>query len=235
LSLPSRGPEEGSQYRPPPLSPVMIAGLAMRPLPLAGLQPLLALSARLIERRHHEVIERLSAYGETRFIIAPTELPFRLLLVLNSGGLELTAFDKTVGDGEEDHHVAARIEGPLLSLIRLLEGKEDGDALFFSRELTVIGNMEAVVALKNAVDGAEIDLVEDILKSLGPLAGVARRVADGVWRLGRRASADLEAVGSAIREPLLRRIDAQNAVIRNLERRLSELDNPSTRRKGPLK
>jgi len=210
----------------------MIAGLAMRPLPLAGLQPLLAISARMIERRHTDVIERLSTYGDTRFIIDPTDLPFRLLLALDSGGLGLTAIAKTVGDGEEDLPVAARIEGPFLSLVRLLEGKEDGDALFFSRELTVIGDMESVVALRNAVDGAEIDLVEDVLKSLGPFAGVARRVADQVWQLGRRASADIEAVGSAIREPLQRRIDAQNAVIRNLERRLSELDNPSTRRKG---
>jgi len=158
----------------------MIAGLAMRPLPLAGLQPLLAISARMIEHRHPEVIERLSTYGDTRFIIDPTDLPFRLLLALVSGGLGLTAIDKAVGDGEEDLPVAARIEGPFLSLIRLLEGKEDGDALFFSRELTVIGDMESVVALRNAVDGAEIDLAEDVLESLGPFAGVARRVADHV-------------------------------------------------------
>jgi len=213
----------------------MIAGLAMRPLPLAGLQPLLILSARLIERRHPDVIERLSAYGETRFIIDPTDLSFRLLLSVGSTGLRLTAIAEMTDGDKEESEPAAQIQGPLLSLIRLLEGKEDGDALFFSRELTVIGDMEAVVALRNAVDGAEIDLVEDVLKSLGPFAGLARRVAGGVWQLGRRANADLEAVGSAIREPLLRRIDAQNAVIRNLERRLSELDNPSIRRKGPLK
>jgi len=213
----------------------MIAGLAIRPLPLAGLQPLLAISARLIERRHPDVIERLSAYGEIRFIIDPTDLPFRLLLSVGPTGLALTAIDEMSDRYDEASEPAARIQGPLVSLIRLLEGKEDGDALFFSRELTVVGDMESVVALRNAVDGAEIDLVEDVLKSLGPFAGLARRVADGVWQLGRQASADLEAVSSAIREPLLRRIDAQNTVIRNLEKRLSELDARSTRRKGSVR
>jgi len=41
-------------------------------------------------------------------------------------------------------------------MIELLEGRADGDALFFSRTLTVEGDMEAVVALRNAIDGSEI-------------------------------------------------------------------------------
>jgi predicted lipid carrier protein YhbT len=39
--------------------------------------------------------------------------------------------------------------------MQLLEGKLDGDALFFSRDLVVDGDTEAVVMLRNIIDGAE--------------------------------------------------------------------------------
>jgi len=63
-------------------------------------------------------------------------------------------------------------------LIDLLEGRLDGDALFFSRELTVEGDTEAVLLLRNAVDSDEVDLFEDLLSVLGPLAGPLRFAAD---------------------------------------------------------
>ena len=50
-----------------------------------------------------------------------------------------------------------RIAGPLLGLIGLIDGTYDGDALFFSRDLVVEGDVEAVLALRNAIDDAGID------------------------------------------------------------------------------
>ena len=70
----------------------------------------------------------------------------------------------------------ARIAGPIAALVGLVHGAYDGDALFFSRDLVVEGDVEAVLALRNALDDAEIDLVEEAAAALGPLASPAQQV-----------------------------------------------------------
>ena len=49
----------------------------------------------------------------------------------------------------------------------LIDGSYDGDALFFSRDLVVEGDIEAVIALRNAIDDAGVDLVADTAALLG--------------------------------------------------------------------
>lgn len=63
-----------------------------------------------------------------------------------------------------------------MSLIDLVEGRVDGDALFFSRKLHISGDTEAVVALRNIVDGAEIDLVSDFASAFGMFSGPAEQI-----------------------------------------------------------
>src|SRR5690606_22433020 len=74
----------------------------------------------------------------------------------------------------------ARIEGPLVLLLGLLEGRCDADALFFSRELAVTGDMEAMLALRNALDDSAIDLPRELGALTGPfsplIAGTARYI-----------------------------------------------------------
>ena len=106
----------------------------------------------------------------------------------------------------------ATIRGALVTLLRLLEGKVDGDALFFSRDLVVEGNTEAIVALRNAVDGDCIDLAKGLADALGAFARPARRLAS----LGALAVADMEMVRHALVSPLERRLDEQEALIRKL-------------------
>ncbi len=76
----------------------------------------------------------------------------------------------------------AVVEGPLFLLLALLEGRCDADALFFSRSLTVIGDMEAMLALRNALDGCEVDLPRDLGASAGPLSPLVSRTADAIRR-----------------------------------------------------
>jgi predicted lipid carrier protein YhbT len=42
-------------------------------------------------------------------------------------------------------------------LLGMIDGTYDGDALFFSRDLTIEGDTEAVLALRNALENAEFD------------------------------------------------------------------------------
>ena len=50
-----------------------------------------------------------------------------------------------------------------------MHGAFDGDALFFSRDLIIEGDTEAVLALRNAIDNEEIDLAAEVTALFGPL------------------------------------------------------------------
>jgi predicted lipid carrier protein YhbT len=149
----------------PALSPVLVAGMGLGVLPPALLQPLLDAMLMVMRRRHSAMFVSLEAMKDIHFRIGPTDLPFDFLLSLGPAPT-LKAVAKEV----EDTGVTASIHGSLLTLMQLLEGKLDGDALFFSRDLVVDGDTEAVVMLRNIIDGAGIDIAEDIIWAVGPLA-----------------------------------------------------------------
>ena len=199
----------------PPLSPVLLVGFAVRPLPPLLLQPFLSIAMEAMRRRHPSVFERLAELGDPVFLIDPVDLPFVFLLRSHAERPGLAA----LGDAAAVK-ATATIRGPLLRLIDLLEGRIDGDALFFSRDLVVEGETEAVVALRNAVDDAEIDVMADALSLLGPAAGPARLVARGAAALLARASEDLETLRAAIIAPATRRADVLDAELRDLEERV---------------
>ncbi|HWM82761.1 MAG TPA: SCP2 sterol-binding domain-containing protein [Pseudolabrys sp.] len=155
----------------PTLPPLL--SLAIQPLPLLPLQPLLALLVQRIKHNHPEIFERLGAHAGQRFGIDPSDLPFAFLLEPDRIRPRLAAVRSLPAD------IDVRIRGPLASLIGLVDGEIDGDALFFSRELVIEGDMEAALALRNAIDDAQIDMLGEVL---GPYrqwsAPVRRRLLD---------------------------------------------------------
>ncbi|NIR58454.1 MAG: sterol-binding protein, partial [Gammaproteobacteria bacterium] len=46
----------------------------------------------------------------------------------------------------------ATIAGPMSAFLGMMHGEIDGDALFFSRDISVDGDTSAVLALRNAID-----------------------------------------------------------------------------------
>lgn len=67
-----------------------------------------------------------------------------------------------------------RIRGSARNLWRLASRAEDPDTLFFNRELTLEGDTDAALYLKNLLDAAEFDLQAHLQGLLGPrLAGPA--------------------------------------------------------------
>lgn len=54
-----------------------------------------------------------------------------------------------------------------MTLAQLAQGGGDGDALFFSRDITIEGDTEAVLALRNALDDSNLDIIHDSLGALG--------------------------------------------------------------------
>lgn len=166
---------------PLPLIPPLVA-VAMRPLPLLPLQLALAGFLHRVLRRNPAMFDRLGAHAHARFGIRPTDLPFAFVVEASPPRLAV------VRDLPPD--LDARIAASLANLLALLEGKVDGDALMFSRELVIEGNIEAVLALRNAIDDAQLDLVAELASLLGPLGGPARRALetarDGLVRASRR-------------------------------------------------
>jgi predicted lipid carrier protein YhbT len=176
-----------------PLLPPAV-GLGLRPLPLAPLQLALSALVRSVARRHPGIFTRLGPYAEKRFLIEPTDLPFVVVLTPRPGDPGITV--ARAGDGLTGD---ARMAGPLAALVGMLHGEFDGDALFFSRDLTVDGDVEAVVALRNALDDAELDLIAEGAAILGPFANPAERI-------GRLVAAGAESVtGVSLSRPRSRR------------------------------
>ncbi|HEY9039438.1 MAG TPA: SCP2 sterol-binding domain-containing protein [Roseovarius sp.] len=145
-----------------PHFPVALA-LPMRLLPLAPLSISLTAYARSVARRHPGLFRRLGAYDHATFVLDPADLPFVICLDAN-GGQPRVAVRRGRGTGE------ARIAGPLAALLGLVHGAFDGDALFFSRDLVVEGDTSAALALRNAIDDAELDLSREITQVSGPFA-----------------------------------------------------------------
>ena len=127
-------------------SPFLLVGLALRPLPRRPLQVLLSIVTRLMARRHPDVFQRLRGLGPSAIVIDATDLPFLFELRPNAAGDKLRILER-----DDDTPAIARIRGPLGALLALLQGTQDGDALFFSRILTIEGDMAAVLALRNTL------------------------------------------------------------------------------------
>ncbi len=146
-----------------------IISLALRPLPLKPLELLLAgLTARLAAR-NPDMFARLGEHAEAVFAIVPTDMPFAFLLHPGAPDTRLNVVRRIAGTSHD-----AVISGPLMSLVALAEGRADGDALFFSRDLTVEGDVGAVLALRNAIDDARLDIAAELATPLGPMARPVR-------------------------------------------------------------
>jgi predicted lipid carrier protein YhbT len=134
-------------------------------LPLFPLHPLLTHIITYVSDNHPRLFERLGEYSQRTFAIEPTDLPFVFMLQPDPAYPVLEAC-RSLDEFEYD----AKISGTLFTLLDMVEGRIDGDAIFFSRELLISGDTEAVVALRNAIDDTEGNLIDEITDSFGPLS-----------------------------------------------------------------
>ncbi|CAA6606174.1 conserved hypothetical protein [Rhodospirillaceae bacterium LM-1] len=212
--------------------PARLAGLALRPMPPKALEPLLGLAMRLVERRHPRLIERLAELAPARIVIEPRDTHHRFLIDINEGSAPVRLML-----AHEDDEAQATISGRLATLIDLMEGRIDGDSLFFTRELTVTGDTALIVALRNTLDGEEISVLDDVLAFLGPFAQPAARliaVADEMAkRLALRAQDGLRSLHDMAHDhhnPEAE-ADALRTEISGLKTRLAKLETRAVKTK----
>ncbi len=127
---------------------------------------------------------RLGEHAGRTFAIDPVDCPFVFLFTPEGSRVSL----RVVRDLSAAAH-DARIAAPLVVLLGMIDGTYDGDALFFSRDLVIEGDTGAVLALRNAIENAEIEpsLVLGLPESIGgPFNRAAEMVLD---RLRRKLAA----------------------------------------------
>ncbi|HMK70245.1 MAG TPA: SCP2 sterol-binding domain-containing protein [Xanthobacteraceae bacterium] len=139
--------------------------LLLTPVPLAVLQPIFTRIATHVAQSRPELFARLGPHVRKRFLIDPIDLPFVLVLIPDAREPHLRAYRRY----EKPAHDAA-IAGTFFNLLDMIDGSLDGDALFFTRDLRVSGDTEAVVALRNALDDFEGSALDSVVSSFGPLS-----------------------------------------------------------------
>lgn len=149
--------------------------MLLAPVPLALLQPLFSRIATHVAQSRPELFARLGPHAGKRFLIDPIDLPFVLVLAPEAARPGLTAYRRY----ERPAHDAG-IAGTFFNLLDMIDGTLDGDALFFSRDLRVSGDTEAVVALRNALDDFEGSALDSVVASFGLLSAPAALALSGL-------------------------------------------------------
>lgn len=184
-----------------------IALAAALPLPTGLLQPALDVMVAVLKRRHPGAFDRLAELPDAEILVDPVDLPMAFVMRLGPKGVRLRLAHRNAAAAD------AVIRGSFGHLLDLLEGRTDGDALFFSRDLSIEGDTAAVVALRNAVDGEDIDLAADLAAVLGPFARLLLPARKAALRLHD----GLSQIHQAVLRPANRRMET-------LERRLLRLE-----------
>jgi len=177
------------------------------------------MAVRSMQLRQPEAFSRLRQLGDAFLVIDAVDLPFVMAIWpgMEKPRLVLVERQKPLPPA------IAIVRGKLASLLALIEGKEDGDALFFSRELLIEGDMTAVLHLRNAIDGAEIDIVRDLTAGEGALPRMLRVA----FRCHRHAMQHMAGAVAdwqkAFMAPIENRMQRHEAALGALQERVSKL------------
>lgn len=155
-----------------------ITPLLALPLGILPITPFEYVARRLFGHlfsAHPDLFDRMGPYRNCSFSFTPTDLSLVFFVKPAGPGLSLRRKGAAVG-------ADAGVEAPLVMLLALLEGRCDADALFFSRDLQVTGDMEAILALRNALDDCDINLPRDLSRIGGPAAPLFEKLGAEIRR-----------------------------------------------------
>ena len=198
---------------------------ALSAIPGPVLARLVALLTRTMRRRHPRLVDNFHRLDPAVLHVAPTDLPHRFALIFGGGRMDLRV-SRSVTPPPAD----ATIRGSLRALIDLLEGRIDGDSLFFSRDIQITGSTAVIVAVRNTLDREEIALRDEIASLFGPLERPARLAARRIDAVVGRTHARIVAVHARLHaadappRDLAADCDALRAEVNALKTRLAKLD-----------
>ena len=146
----------------------------------APVDAVLTAAVRRLAKRRPDAFERLGPYEAAAFLVRADEAPLAFRLEPRRVGGRVTLVPR-----RDAGPYAAVISGPIADLLAVFDASGDADAAFFRRRVDIEGDTAAVVALHNALESAELSLLD-----LLPVAidrGLARTVvrrtrAGSAWR-----------------------------------------------------
>ncbi len=141
-------------------------------MPVPVLNRILARLVNSIATRKPDIFTRLDGHHQKLFMIDPVNLPFVFCLQPDPLRPTLVAWRKH--DVPSAH---CKISGTFLTLLGMIDGRLDGDALFFTRDLRVEGDTEAVVCLRNALDDVDGSVADDVAAFFGVIGQYGLRLA----------------------------------------------------------
>ncbi|MDD3183135.1 MAG: SCP2 sterol-binding domain-containing protein [Alphaproteobacteria bacterium] len=168
--------------------PIPLAQALMSVMPAAVLERSIDVVLRRMRMRFPKLFKNLSELQSATIILKPSDLPHQFMIKI---GCNPVTFSVVSG---EDYPADARVTGSLESLVDMLEGRADGDMLFFSRDIQVTGDTSIIVALRNTLDREEIDLFAEITGLCGPFAPVMRSALAYADRFAQRILGHIRAV-----------------------------------------
>lgn len=153
----------------PKISLEYLLGLLVKPfVPL----PLLQLGVNALTNRFQEmhpgVLQRMGAFPHAKMILDPIDLPYYFFVEFLPDNLNIIILADDTYVGSEFTRIAASLE----FFLHMLQRDSDGDALFFSRQLTIEGDTTVVVALRNILEAESINLDQDIQNTFGQFAPI---------------------------------------------------------------
>ena len=148
--------------------PLAAATLSLIPSPV--LARLTILLNRAMRRRHPKLVANFARLDPAVVHVFPNDLPHRFAIEFGGGKMDVRVLRDDAPKPPD-----AEIRGNLMALIDLLEGRIDGDAMFFSREIEITGSTAVIVAVRNTLDREEIVITDEIAAMFGPLERPARR------------------------------------------------------------
>jgi predicted lipid carrier protein YhbT len=211
--------------------PLAAATLSLIPSPV--LARLTVLLNRTMRRRHPRLVANFARLDPGVVHVFPSDLPHRFAIAFGGGKMDVRVLldaDVRAKPGDGPKPPDAEIRGNLMALIDLLEGRIDGDAMFFSREIEITGSTAVIVAVRNTLDREEIVITDEIAALFGPFERPARRIALRVDTAIGRARARISTIHARLHEAdgsardLGAECDALRADVKALKTRVAKFD-----------
>jgi len=136
-------------------------------VPLFVLQAALDRIVSNIHRQRPRLFARMGEASKKAILIDPVDMPFVVRMLPDNVTPDMRAYRRGNSPAAD-----AQIRGTFAGLFKMLDTQLDGDALFFSRDVKVTGDLEVVVALRNALDDVDGSIATDVAELFGPPGAV---------------------------------------------------------------
>lgn len=212
----------------PPFSPVLIAGLLTQPMPLYIVDKVLEHITVNLQKNHPSIIERLQIIEDKKFLISPTDLPFAIIITFLKNEII------SVATKDENIETDVKIYGSISSLVKMLNGEVDGDALFFSRDLTIEGDTEALLALRNSMDADDINILYEMLDSFGILGSIIEKFIKPAKKVHGKIADNMNIIKDSILGSVMEDLESQEAYLDKINEKISKFQKEQQKQQAKI-